>query len=274
MKRMSGIQGVPDYVWEEFQPRQQKYCVLIPVINEGERIQKELFRAKQSGVSEKADIILCDGGSQDGSMEPDKLKHLGVNTLLVKYGPGKQGAQLRMGIYFAMQRNYKGVVTIDGNNKDSIEDVPKFLKKLDEGYDFIQGSRFIKGGRAVNTPLIRLLSLRLLHAPVISLTAGKWYTDTTNAYRGYSMKYLLDDRVQVFRDIFMTYELLAYLSVRADQLGMKTCEIPVTREYPSKGKVPTKISFWKGNSELLQILFRNFFRRYNPDNDKTVCRRS
>lgn len=265
MKRVSGISGVPEYGWEELGPKANEYCVLIPVINEGERIHKELARAKHSNVPGVADIILCDGGSTDGSMDPEKLKTLGVNVLLVKYGSGKQGAQLRMGMYFAMLRGYKGVVTIDGNNKDSIEDVPRFLKKLEEGYDFIQGSRFVKGGRAVHTPLIRLLSLRLLHAPVISLTAGKWYTDTTNAYRGYSMKYLLDDRVQIFRDVFRTYELLAYLSVRADQLGMKTCEIPVTREYPSKGKVPTKISFWKGNSELLKILFFNFLGKYIPE---------
>lgn len=61
MKHMSGVHGVPEYVWEEFRPKKRKYCVLIPVINEGERIQKELLRAKKSGVSEKADIILCDG---------------------------------------------------------------------------------------------------------------------------------------------------------------------------------------------------------------------
>ena len=265
MKRVRGIPGVPEYGWEEFRPKASEYCVLIPVINEGERIKKELERARKSGVPETADIILCDGGSTDGSIEAECLKPMGVSALLVKYGAGKQGAQLRMGIHFAVYRGYKGVVTIDGNNKDSIEDVPKFLKKLEEGYDFIQGSRFIRGGRAVNTPPIRLIALRLLHAPVISLTAGKWYTDTTNAYRGYSMKYLMDDRVQVLRDVFMTYELLAYLSVRADQLGMRTCEIPVAREYPASGKVPTKISFWKGNSELLRILFCNLFRRYNPE---------
>ena len=36
----------------------------------------------------------------------------------------------------------------------------------------------------------------------------------------------MDDRVQPFRDIFMTYELLAYLSVRVTQIGMKACEMP------------------------------------------------
>ena len=116
-----------------------------------------------------------------------------------------------MGIWWALQRGYEGIITIDGNNKDSIEDVPKFIEKLEEGYDFIQGSRFVKGGKAVNTPFIRLVSVKLIHAPVISLAARQKFTDTTNAYRAYSVKYLKDERVQPLRDIFMTYELLAYL---------------------------------------------------------------
>lgn len=76
------------------------------------------------------------------------------------------------------------------------------LIKLEEGYDFIQGSRFIKGGKAINTPIIRYLSVKLLHAPVISLTAKHRFTDTTNAYRAYSMKYLKDKRVQPLRAHF------------------------------------------------------------------------
>ena len=119
----------------------------------------------------------------------------------------------------------------------------------------MQGSRFIKGGRAVNTPFSRLLAVRLLHAPVISVTAGQKFTDTTNAYRAYSARYLKDERVAPLRDVFMTYELLAYLA----------CEIPVKRVYPKKGAVPTKISFLKGNTELIRILFKNYRGAYNPD---------
>ena len=96
------------------------------------------------------------------------------------------------------------------------------------------------------------------------MTAHQKFTDTTNAYRAYSRRYLTDIRVQPLRDIFMTYELLAYLSVRATQIGMKACEIPVTRAYPKTGKTPTKISFLKGNSELLRILFKNMQGAYNP----------
>jgi len=256
--------GVPKFECTEYEGKSKDYVVLIPIINEGQRIIRELKRAYKYNVAGHADIVICDGGSTDGCTEEKKLRKLRVNTLLVKRDTGKQGAQLRMGIWWALQRGYKGVITIDGNNKDSIEDVPHFIEKLEKGYDFVQGSRFVKGGKAVNTPFIRMASVKLIHAPVISLTAHQRFTDTTNAYRAYSARYLTDERVQPLRDVFMTYELLAYLSVRATQIGMKACEIPVTRAYPKTGKTPTKISFLKGNFELIRILLRNARGAYNP----------
>ena len=259
----NNIQGVPYFECTEYSPKKTKYCLLIPIINENGRIQKELERAKLANIHNLVDIVICDGGSTDGCTESQELIDLGVNTLLTKTGPGKQGAQLRMGFWWALNRGYEGFITIDGNNKDSIEDVGLFIDKLDEGYDFIQGSRFIKGGRAINTPLIRHIAVRLIHAPIISLTAKKKFTDTTNAYRAHSKKYITHPDVQPFRDIFMTYELLAYLSVRASQLGLKTAEIPVTRKYPKGEKAPTKIKGFRGNNQLLKILFKNMRRKYH-----------
>ena len=257
-------EGVPAFHCTEFQPKGKAYAVLIPIINEGSRIRKELKRALKYRVWDFADLVLCDGGSTDGSMDPDRLAALQINTLLTKQGEGKQGAQLRMGIWWALQRGYEGILTVDGNNKDSIENVPDFIQKLKEGYGLVQGSRFIKGGRAIRTPMIRLLSVRLIHAPVISLTARFPFTDTTNAFRAYSARYLKDPRVQPLRDIFMGYELLAYLSVRATRLGYRACEVPVTRAYPKRGKTPTKIHPLRGNWDLLKILFLNWAGAYNP----------
>ena len=122
MEKITGISGVPDYEIFEYLTKRRDYCLLIPIINEGERIRKQLQRAERFNVSELVDIIICDGGSTDGSTEEETLKGLNVNTLLVKKGPGKQGAQLRMGMHYALERSYEGILTIDGNNKDSIED--------------------------------------------------------------------------------------------------------------------------------------------------------
>lgn len=259
------ITGVPAFTCEEYVVKEARYCLLIPVINEDERIRAELKRAFETGVCGLCDVILCDGGSTDGSLDKQFLLSVGVNALLVKTGPGKQGAQLRMGIWWALKRGYEGVLTVDGNNKDSVEDVPRFLEKLEQGYDFVQGSRFLRGGKAIRTPLSRYLAVRLVHAPVISLTARKYFTDTTNAFRAYSRDYLMHPSVQPLRDVFQAYELLAYLSVRASQLGLKVCEVPVTRAYPPKGTAtPTKIKGIHGNSMLLKVLWCNLIGAYNP----------
>ena len=52
-----------------------------------------------------------------------------------------------MGIWWALQRGYQGIITIDGNNKDSIEDIPHFIEKLKAGYDLVQGSRLSPHGQ-------------------------------------------------------------------------------------------------------------------------------
>ena len=260
----SDINGVPDFISKEFHPKKTKYCICIPIINEMGRINVELERAQKAGVDTLADIILCDGGSSDGSTDYELLKTLGVNTLLVKTGEGKQGAQLRMGFWWALQRGYEGIITIDGNNKDSIEDVGRFIGALEDGYDFVQGSRFVPGGKAVNTPILRLLPIKLIHAPVTSFIAKYHFTDTTNAFRAHSRKYLEHPDVQPFRDVFISYELLGYLSIRASKLHLRVCEIPVTRAYPKSGKTPTKISFFRGNWNIFRILINNLFGKYNP----------
>jgi dolichol-phosphate mannosyltransferase len=253
---------VPKTECHELKPKETKYCVIVPIINEGDRIKNQLLRMKPFTAS--IDIILADGGSTDGSTELPFLKSVGVKALLIKKDKGKLSAQLRMGFAYALKQGYKGIITVDGNNKDGVEAIPDFMKALDEGYDFVQGSRYVPGGKAINTPVVRDFAIKLIHAPVISLAAKQRFTDTTNGFRAFSSKYLLDPRVQPFREIFDTYEILAYLSVRASQLGLKTMEIPVTRKYPDNGKVPTKISGIKGNYSLIKILVKLMMKSYNP----------
>ena len=98
--------------------KQHPYCVVIPVINEGERIKSLLKRMEAERISSIADIIIVDGGSTDGSLELDSLQQVGVRGLVVKKGPGKLSTQLRCAYAFALDQGYQGIVTIDGNDKD------------------------------------------------------------------------------------------------------------------------------------------------------------
>ena len=249
---------VPNYKTQEFFPKKNKYCLVIPVINEGERIQKELADLKP--YSKQIDIVLADGGSTDGSVKPSFVKKMGVRTLITS--PMGQARQYRCAFDFALKQGYEGIITIDGNHKDDVSALPKFIQALDEGYDYVQSSRFIKGGKHKNTPTDRVAFNRYLISPVLSLAAKKWYSDTPNAFRAYSAKYLLHPQVKPFRDIFERYEMLWYLTIRCNQLGLKSKEVPVSRGYP-KDHVPTKIVGWKRVNDMLNLC-KIVLGFYNP----------
>ncbi|KPF78627.1 glycosyl transferase family 2 [Brevundimonas sp. AAP58] len=261
--------SVPVFDVEVFEARRTRHAVVIPVMNEGERIRGQLALMKSIGLDMTADIVIADGGSTDGSTDPECLRALGVRACLTKRGPGGLSAQLRCAYAWVLDEGYDGVVTIDGNGKDGVETVPRFLAALDDGYGYVQASRYIRGGHEENTPWLRTLAIRLIHAPVLSLAAGRWLTDTTQGYRAYSRDYLLDPRVQPFRDVFVRYELLAYLTVRASQLGYRVREVPTSRVYPKGEAIPTKIRGFRPLFDLLVVLWRTITRAYHPRLDPT-----
>lgn len=251
----SAAAEVPTYRADVIRCKTSRYCVVVFVINEGSKIRKQL--ATMQSLELGLDVIVADGGSTDGSLDLGYLRDKGIRALLTKTGPGKLSAQMRMAFDWALGEGYTGVIVVDGNGKDDISAIPEFARLLDGGYDHVQGSRFIPGGHAINTPLSRLLGLKLLHAPLISIAARRRHTDTTNGFRAYSARLLGDPEVSVFRDIFVTYELHYHLAIESSRLDrFRVIETPVTRTYPGEGKVPTKISPIRGNSHVLAVLFR------------------
>src|SRR5437660_2626154 len=215
-----------------------------------------------SPLADVVDIAVVDGGSTDGSIE-QLLHHPTLRAVAVKKGPGRLGAQLRVGMAWALREGYDGVILIDGNGKDNPEAIPKFVAKLRDGYDHVQGSRYIAGGVAENTPALRHFGVRFIHAPLISLAARHRYTDTTNGFRAYSRRFLTDRRVRPFRNVLSGYEMHYYLAIRAARLGFRVTELPVERRYPA-GAVPTKIRGAAANLRLLWTLLRTCAGAFNP----------
>ena len=252
-------------MWRErsAQTPRHRRCVVIPVLNEGERITRLLARIDALAIPDLADIVIIDGGGTDGSLAPEALQSRRVRGLLRKTGPGKLSAQLRCAYAFAVDNGYVQIVTIDGNDKDDPAAIPEFFAALDDGYDFVQASRFIEGGIAENTPAIRTAAIRLLHAPLLSIFSGFHWTDTTQGFRGYSRGLLVDPQVAIFRDVFTRYELLAYLSYRAPKLKYRCIEIATRRSYPASGAIPTKIG-WKENFGLIRTLITACSGGFDP----------
>lgn len=253
---------VPTFEVTSYHSKRHEFALVIPVINEGERIRSQLQRVANAHLP--VDVIVADGGSTDGSLAPEFVTTVAVRTVLTKTGAGRLSAQLRMAYAWCMAEGYAGVITIDGNGKDNVEAVSEFVRHLQNGWDYVQGSRYRPGGKAEHTPLERTIGNRLIHAPLMSLGARHWFTDTTNGYRAYSRRLLLDERVAPFRAVFMNYELLFYLTVRSGQLGFRVTEIPVRRSYPHNAAVPTKITGYKAKLDLLAQAVRAAAGMYKP----------
>lgn len=255
---------IPYYEYKEYFEKRNDYCLLIPTWNEGDRIQIELNRLKEKDIPKQIDIFLLDAGSTDGSIEDDFLKDIGVRGVLTIRIKGQANAY-KAGFAKASDEKYKGIVTVDGNNKDSVEQTMEFVNLLEEGYDFVQGSRFMKGGYHENTPLLRLIGMKFFSNPLISISSGFKYTETMSAFRGYKIDIIDDEKIFVFRDIFQTWDLLLYLSHKIPQLGYKVIEIPQTRLYPKNSKVPTKINLI-GNIKIIIQLIKIAIGYYDVNN--------
>lgn len=257
---MSALWQPPLYESTEFSAKATQYCVIVVVLNEGDRLKNQLKRMFEN--ADVADIIIADGGSDDGTVDNEFLKSMRVRSLLVTHEKGLCTA-MRMGFAYAIEAGYDGVITVDGNGKDGVEAVPDFVAKLDDGYDMVQGSRFKKGGNHKNTPFERYIGVRFVIAPLVAL-GGFWYTDPTNGFRAMSMRFLKDSRIQPIRDIFIRFNLQHYVIFNAAKLGFKVIEIPVSRVYPDDGSIPTKITTWKIKWLILQELLATIFGVYDP----------
>jgi dolichol-phosphate mannosyltransferase len=253
-----------DVVQYDFTPEKAntKYAWITVERNEGQRFVKQLI--EMSKHSEELDIIIVDGGSSDESINTSQLHSLNVKHLLISEARAGFSRDLQIGLIFALNHGYSGVITSDGNGKDSIPSVVRFISALESGFDFIQGSRFIKFGSHVNTPTLRYLGIRFISSPITTILSGFYITDSTNGFRGYSRRLLTHSRLRLGRRDFRGYGLVSYLPVSAGRAKLRCIEVPVTRSYPPAGPTPTKIV---SPTQWLQIfldLFRAAFTTY-PD---------
>lgn len=257
---------IPKYDKYVFFEKKNKYALLIPVINEGDRFISQMNKMKEGNIFNICDVFICDGGSKDSSSNPEFIKEYGCRSLIINMSDKKgQGVQLKQGFYEAMINNYDGAIMVDGNDKDNVyESLPLFLKKLEEGYDVVQATRFSLGGKEENTPLGRLIGIRLIASPLISLTSGFRYDDVCNGYKGFSRNYILDKRMDWFRDEFNTYEYCYYPLVHVKKLGYKACQVPTIRVYP-KNEIPSKIKGFSSNFKLLKEIFNLAYSKTRSD---------
>lgn len=228
---------------------QKKYLVGSCAVNEGDKVRRMLLKFNRYDVY---DVLVIDDGSTDHALE--NLPPA-VPVTVIRH-PRQKGAGycVREILEYANANGYEAVFFVSGNDKDDPADIAKMKTAIEQGADFVQGSRYCQGGQYGRMPFYRTIATRFLHPALFSLIAGRRITDSTNGFRAVKTAILRDPRIDLRQPWLEQYELEPYLFYKAIRLGYRVTEVPVTKIYPPKKEGYTKMRPFSGWWSILRPL--------------------
>lgn len=205
--------------------------VVIPVYNDSLNIVKVLAKFEDRIVDKIC--IIVDGCTKDDLDKIEKAASETATSVHVIKNDGRKGVgyAIREGIDYAFVKGYDVAVVMAGNNKDDPREIPRLLKPiLRDGYDYVQGSRFLPGGRRVKNPVLRGIFSRV-YPFLWTLVTDIRCTDVTNGFRAYRTEIFKDERIDLWQSWLDGYGLEYYLHFKVLKLRYKTKEVPVSKVY-------------------------------------------
>jgi len=230
-----------------------KLSVIIPGYNEGENVNNlylELSSVLKKLNTEKTikdyEIIFIDDGSTDNT--PHLItnisrndKHFKFIQLRKRFG---QTPALKAGFDYAFGDL---IVTMDGDLQNDPKDIPRLLKKLNEGYDVVSGWRVRR-----KDSFGKMLSSRIMNNLRMSLIG-----DNLHDY-GCSLKIY---RRECIKDLELFGELHRYITAYLHLQGYKIGELPVNHRPRKFGE--TKYNLKRGINGLLDLFYLKFWASYS-----------
>ena len=210
--------------------------VIIPVYREVGKIGRVLSRFEPGSVDQICLVLDDPIPSIVQEIEDARSKLQTPVTMVKNPARGGIGHAIKQGYDYALQQGYDLIIVMAGNGKDDPQEIPRLTAPiLKEGFDYVQGSRYVSGGRHDKNPFIRSAFVRMF--PVVwTVLTGVRCSDVTNGFRAYKASILTDPRVNVHQEWLDRYELEYYLHYKALTLGYKFTEKPVSKTYPYRNK--------------------------------------
>ena len=222
--------------------------VVIPLFNEQDSLAElhaELDRAFSGQNLGPAEFLFVDDGSRDGSWRVVRQIAQGdarVRGLRLRRNFGKAAA-LTAGFQAARGEL---VFTLDGDLQDDPAEIPRFLQKLDEGFDVVSGWK-----RTRHDPWHKVYPSRVFNALVSRLT-GCHLHDHNCGFKVY--------RREVLREVGIYGELHRFVPVLAHAKGFRVGEIEVHHRPRRFGASKYGLArFIKGLLDLITVRFLTRF---------------
>ncbi len=201
-----------------------KYSVVVPLYNE-QAVAEELYQRLTKVMrqtNESYELVLVEDGSSDSTPEilktiADNDEHVVVVQLRRNFG---QTPALAAGF-----DNARGeiIISMDGDLQHLPEEIPKFLEKIDEGYDVVSGWR----EKRVDNLIMRKIPSRTANW-LASKVSGVDIHDFGTTFKAY--------RRQIIQDIRLYGEMHRFIPALVSLTGGKIIEIPITNVIRPSGK--------------------------------------
>ncbi len=211
--------------------------IVIPVYNEGENIGQMLCEIENK-IEFPVDIFIVYDFESDNTipvvrdcMEKNKNIHLVKN----KYGSGPLNA-----IKTGFESIDNGVILIVmADLHDELGRVGEMLKMMNEGYDIVCGSRYMKGGKQIGSPLFKKILSRFAGVSLHYLVGIPTH-DITNSFKMYSKTVLKNIKIESNGGFESGMEIV----IKAFFKGYKISEVPQVTHDRKWGKSRFKLMKW------------------------------
>jgi dolichol-phosphate mannosyltransferase len=182
------------------------------------------------------EIVVVDDGSSDGTWSILKTLADEVPELRPVQNPGLHGFGRAIICGLDHIRGDAAVIMM-ADESDDCRDVVRYWLKLNEGFDCVFGSRFVKGGGTIDYPAVKYVVNRLANL-FIKMLFGIPLNDTTNAFKAYRREVIDGCRPLIAPHFNLTVELPLKAIVR----GYSWAVIPITWRNRRHGVAKLKIN--------------------------------
>ncbi len=226
--------------------------IIMPCLNEADTLALCLSKAhdalRDGGI--EGEIIVADNGSTDGSQAI--ARKFGVRVVDVR--TKGYGSALMGGIAAARGRY---VIMGDADDSYNFREVPKFIHKLRQGYDLVQGCRLPRGGGTVMPGAMPLLH-RWWGNPMFSMLVRWWFhAPVSDVYCG--MRGFCRDWHARLNQRCTGMEFATEMIIKSARHGARMAEVPITLHPDGRKAHPPHLRTFRDGWRTLR-----FFLMYCP----------
>ncbi len=200
--------------------------VIIPTYNEKENVERII--RKVFSFEHPFHILIVDDGSPDGTANIVKgLMQDFPKRLHILEREGKQGLGTAYiaGFRYGIEKKYDFIFEMDADFSHNPEDLIRLRQACVDGADFAIGSRYVKGGNVENWPKKRVM---MSYFASVYVNAILWMgiRDCTAGFKCYRREVL--EAVELDKIRFIGYAFQIEMKYKAQRLGFKAAEVPIT----------------------------------------------